>query len=156
MNYNLLQVLQYVAAELDRYLKDTARPSGYAGLADPIQLSNDPEFSDPAARNRVSIALLNALPEQSNGSREYQIMVFSAFKNYETAIARLSRAQDFFREHPVLASENATANFPAAAVRQIRFLAEPMTLEDLREVWSVRGGRALPTVFYRMTVDLES
>lgn len=153
MNYNLLQVLQYLAAELDRHLKDSARPSGYAGLADAPQLSNDPEYSDPNARNRVNVALLNALPDRHEGSRECQIMVFSAFKNYETALARLSRAQDFFRENPVLTAENARAPFPAHALRQIRAVAEPLTLADLRDVWAVRGGRAFPAVFYRVSME---
>ena len=152
MHYNLLQVLQYLAAELDRHLKDTARPSGYAGLADAPQLSNDPEYSDPNARNRVSLALLNALPDLPDGSRECQILVFAAFKNYEAALGRLSRAQDFFRENPVLTAEHARAPFPAHALRQIRVVAEPLTLADLRDVWSVRGGRAFPAACYRVCV----
>ncbi len=151
MPYNFSPLFQFVAAELDRYLKDSARPTGYAGIASPAQLSNDPDFSDPHARNRVSLALLSILPEHE-GVREYLVLVFAAFKSYDHALARLSRAQEFFRERPILTAENSNGAFPAELTERIDFAQVFPDAEEQRNWWAMHGGRSLPCVFLRMRV----
>jgi hypothetical protein len=84
------------------------------------------------------------------------LLLFSARKSpgqYDLALHRISQIIGFFNREPVLSAE-VQPGLRSAGIRKLSFYFQPLTLEELHQIWSINGGRYLPSVLYNMKIDL--
>jgi len=75
------------------------------------------------------------------------LLLSASFKHYPTSLEYLSAVLGFFQAHPLFTAE-ASQNFPSG-LEQLAFDPVNLDLQALSNVWSVVGGRHLPSVMYK-------
>jgi len=78
------------------------------------------------------------------------ILLSCAHDDYEEALKRISEAISFFQSKYIFTPENAEVPFPENDVEKIVIDLFSMNFEQINNLWSILGGKYLPSVLYKL------
>jgi hypothetical protein len=106
----------------------------------------DRDGSVPSAiENKLVLSLVNIEREPALHHNLYlQVSANFAAANYPESLRFLSAALEFFFERPV---------FSASGVASLSVEMINLTIQDLHNLWSISGGKYLPSVLYKLRMQ---
>jgi hypothetical protein len=164
------EALRLIVRELDSALQRQAPGGG--SLAALTNLVDANGAAVPEAAEKVAVFIVNIsredIPTRSprvmpgNGQNftqqqppvhlSLQVMCAANFSGstYDEALKRISGTVEFFQGCPLFTAQN-TPGLPDG-IAQLTMEIENLDAADLSHVWTIHGGRYLPSVLYRMRV----
>jgi hypothetical protein len=164
------EALRLLVHELDSALQRQA-PGG-SSLAALTNLVNANGAAVPEAAEKIAVFIVNISQEDiptrpADGLRgdgqtfkqqqpplhlSLQVMFAANFSGstYDEALKRISGTIEFFQGRPSFTHHN-TPGLPAG-LTQLTMAIENLNAADLSHIWTIHGGRYLPSVLYRMRV----
>ncbi|MBC3917255.1 DUF4255 domain-containing protein [Undibacterium sp. CY18W] len=160
--------ISHLAGQLNQHFRNN-----YHSVEDLVVVSNLVELDGsvaPHASNKLVLMLVNiekdtlpyrtGLPQRSNDERllvhstplylNLYLMMAANFGggNYAEALKTISNAVSFFQQHAVFDQHNS----PGLDTRIEKLILdiENLKIPDLNNLWSLLGGRYLPSVFYKV------
>ncbi len=113
-----------------------------------LQATRDPSAPHGILQTEVSgTTAIRRLPALA---LNVQVLLAANFDDrYEEGLAALSSALGFFQANPVFGKDAQTDPLPAP-MRKLSIELASLSLQDLTGLWSVMGGRFLPSVVYQL------
>lgn len=169
----IYETLEIVKDQVSKYLEQKTTDSNL------VVLENVSKYEDPdinTMSDKVVLSLLNIEEEISlknnpnikvkNGETIYKnapvnlnvFALFSANRNtYTRSLIAISFIIEFFQSKKIFTQTNTPLNptIPALEnIKEFRFIAElyTPTFEHLNYIWGTLGGKALPSVLYKISV----
>ncbi len=164
------EALRLIVRELDSALQRQAPGAGNVAVLTNLVDANGaavPEAAEKVAVFVVDISQENIptrLPRVLPGNGQnftqqqppvhlsLQVMCAANFSGstYDEALTRISGTVAFFQGCPLFTAQN-TPGLPDG-IAQLTMTIENLNAVDLSHIWSIHGGRYLPSVLYRMRV----
>jgi Pvc16 N-terminal domain len=156
MIHNALRV---IADNLDQYLGN--RFSQSSGIVEITPLGDAGEGAQTGSRERLSITLVNIEQEKLGHKPNshipslpvtiYLYIIIAADypeNNYEEALKLISAAIGFFQSNAVFNHQN-TGNLDPS-IDKLVFEMVSLSIQELSQLWSINGGKYLPSVVYKV------
>ncbi len=141
-------------------LLDAYQDSSAQGLTDKVVASIINIEQEGALRNvpfRQTITGPNGLPQGVERQPEVYLNVYVLFGankiNYSTALQRISQVISFFQRKFVFTQADAPELVPLNIDRLI-FDLYSTSFDELNQLWSVNGGKYIPSVVYKMRMAM--
>lgn len=169
----IYETLEIVKDQVSKYLELKTADSNLVVLEN-VSKHDDPDIN--TMNDKVVLSLLNIEEEVSlknnpnvkfkNGETIYKnspvnLNVFALFSanrsTYSRSLTALSYIIEFFQSKKIFTQTNTPLNpsIPALGnIKEFRFIAElyTPTFEQLNYIWGTLGGKALPSVLYKISV----
>ncbi|SRX54955.1 DUF4255 domain-containing protein [Aequorivita sp. CIP111184] len=169
----IYETLEIIKDQVSKYLELKTADSNLVVLEN-VSKHDDPEIN--TMNDKVVLTLLNIEEEIAlknnpnvkfkNGETIYKntpvnLNVFALFSvnrnTYTRSLTAVSYIIEFFQSKKIFTQNNTTLNpsIPALEnIKEFRFIAElyTPTFEQLNYIWGTLGGKALPSVLYKISV----
>lgn len=172
----LIDVLQIVRHNLDAAIDQLAPAPGDFVVLSNIAFAENPTLKTPGVQDKVVITLVKTEEESAlknqpayhrnpvSNSLEYRnppiflnlyLLITANYSDYLIALTQLSRVIGYFQHKRVFTDTDAEVQLPPGSpVVHFDFnvtLVSP-SFEQTNHLWSILGGKHLPSVLYKMQV----